>query len=179
MQHDAPNPGFTPITPTASMSAERHGARAKCLQRLIRLDLPVPHTVALDFDAVRAIAAGQMPDLDALLAEFPETTLLTVRPSSQSPDWGGPGAFLNVGMNDARRDELADRLGADTADAIYARFIEEYASEVERLDADLFEDLRRSDNAVSAMKAEFEAEAERDFPQDRAEQLSQILKTMA
>ena len=59
---------LTLITPTAAMSADVHGGRAKCLQRLIRLDMPVPTTVALSFGAVQDIAYGQMPDMDALLA---------------------------------------------------------------------------------------------------------------
>ncbi len=42
-------PGFTPVTPTADIRVERHGNRAKCLQRLIRMDLPVPQTVAIPF----------------------------------------------------------------------------------------------------------------------------------
>ena len=52
---------LTLITPTAAMSADVHGGRAKCLQRLVRLDLPVPKTVALRFETVRAIAGGRMP----------------------------------------------------------------------------------------------------------------------
>ena len=35
------------VTKTAQMAANVHGGRAKCLQRLIRLDMPVPTTVAL------------------------------------------------------------------------------------------------------------------------------------
>ena len=62
MQKHADFAEFTEITPTASIAVQRHGWRAKCLQRLIRLDLPVPRTVALPFETVRAIAAGQMPD---------------------------------------------------------------------------------------------------------------------
>ena len=67
MQQRVKIPGFTTITPTAPMSADRHGARAKCLQRLIRLDMPVPPTVALSFDEVNAIASGNLPDLGKLV----------------------------------------------------------------------------------------------------------------
>jgi pyruvate,orthophosphate dikinase len=38
-----------------------HGGRAKCLQRLVRLDLPVPRTVALPFETVHGIAGGDCP----------------------------------------------------------------------------------------------------------------------
>ncbi len=85
--------GFTEITPTAEIETSRHGGRAKCLQRLIRLDMPVPRTVALDFDAVHGVSAGDLPDLDSMLALFGSDPLVSVRPSSEDPDWGGRGPF--------------------------------------------------------------------------------------
>ena len=98
---------YSEITVSASITLRSHGWRAKCLQRLIRLDLPVPRTVALSFDAVRAIAAaGRRPDLRALITRFDPTQLLSVRPSAGNPDWGGPGAILNIGMNDARHAQI-------------------------------------------------------------------------
>ena len=60
------DPNVTFITPTAPMSPATHGGRAKCLQRLVRLDLPVPKTVALSFDAVHRIAEGTLPDVAAI-----------------------------------------------------------------------------------------------------------------
>ena len=38
---------FAEITPSAVIKTATHGWRAKCLQRLVRLDLPVPKTVSL------------------------------------------------------------------------------------------------------------------------------------
>ena len=90
------------ITPTAKIAAPTHGGRAKCLQRLVRLDLPVPKTVALSFDAIKGIVSGKMPDLVDILSNFDASDTLCVRPSSESTDWGGPGAVLNIGMNDER-----------------------------------------------------------------------------
>ena len=114
---------ITLITPTAAMAPDVHGGRAKCLQRLVRLDMPVPLTVALSFKAVHDIAIGQMPDMDALIAPFGENPLLSVRPSSQGPDWGGPSAILNVGMNDVRHAIMVDDLGEAAATALYLRFV--------------------------------------------------------
>jgi len=57
------NPHTTLITATAPVSPDTHGGRTKCLQRLVRLDLPVPRTVGLSFDAVHKIARGEMPDM--------------------------------------------------------------------------------------------------------------------
>ncbi|MEO1641149.1 MAG: pyruvate, phosphate dikinase, partial [Pseudomonadota bacterium] len=100
MQQQTTYAPVTLITPTAPMKASVHGGRVKCLQRLVRLDMPVPVTMALSFDAVREAGRGSLPDLNAILAPFGDAPLLSVRPSSQDPDWGGPGAILNVGMND-------------------------------------------------------------------------------
>jgi hypothetical protein len=61
---------ITLVTPTAAMSAEAYGGRAKCLQRLVRLDLPVPRTVALSFKAVHEIASGIPADVNAILGYF-------------------------------------------------------------------------------------------------------------
>lgn len=168
------------ITPNAPIAAESHGGRAKCLQRLVRLDLPVPRTVALSFDAVQSIAEGQMPDLAAVLGEFPEDALLCVRPSSEDPDWGGPGAVLNVGMNDARYVDLCDSLGAPAAAALYLRFVQSYAVHVARLDPDVFDETGDDGpEALSGILQAYEAETDEVFPQDRGEQLAAVLRSMA
>ena len=98
-------PDFAEITPTARIQTQAHGWRAKCLQRLVRLDLPVPETVALPAATVRAIAAGHAVDVQAILAHFGEDRLISVRPSPVNPDWGGPATIQNIGMNAARHAE--------------------------------------------------------------------------
>jgi len=114
----------TLITAEAGMSPLVHGGRAKCLQRLIRLGMPVPTTVALSFAAVGDIARGQLPDMAGILSHFDAAPLLSVRPSSLDPDWGGPGAILNIGLNDARHRALASEIGEDAATALYLRFVQ-------------------------------------------------------
>ena len=94
---------ITLITPDAPIRTDTHGGRAKCLQRLARLGLPVPPTVALSFASVQRIAAGDMPDIRGLLSQLDDNALLCVRPSSEHGDWGGPRAVLNIGMSDAMR----------------------------------------------------------------------------
>ena len=79
MQNDliyAPVVLVTKITP---MTATTYGGRAKCAQRLIRLDMPVPTTVALSFAAVHQIATGNAIDLDLVLPHFEAAPLLSVR----------------------------------------------------------------------------------------------------
>ena len=84
------NPDTTLVTPDAPIKIQTHGGRAKCLQRLVRLDLPVPRTLALSFSAVHRIAQGHLPDIDRIVGVFDANLLLCVRPSSEDPDWGGP-----------------------------------------------------------------------------------------
>ncbi|WP_300056292.1 putative PEP-binding protein [uncultured Roseobacter sp.] len=174
------NPHTTLVTSTAPIANETHGGRAKCLQRLVRLELPVPRTVALSFDAVQRIARGEMPDVAAIISQFPDEALLCVRPSSEDPDWGGPGAVLNIGMNEARFEALSAHLGAEAARAIYTRFVENYAVDVARLDPDVFDAVQADgpDGLAEALRA-YEAELEEPFPSERADQLSAVLKSMA
>ncbi len=178
MQHNDPN--ITLITPDAPMSAASHGGRAKCLQRLVRLDLPVPKTVALSFDAVHGIASGKLPDTRALLAPFGDAPLLCVRPSSEDPDWGGPGSILNIGMNDARFVDMCEQLGQVAATAAYLRFVQQYAMHVARLDPDVFDDITlEGPDALSEALRAYEDETEEKFPQDPAVQLAEVLRSMA
>lgn len=174
------NPHTTLITQDAPLAASTHGGRAKCLQRLVRLNMPVPRTVALSFDAVHRIAADDMPDIVAIIEQFVPDTLLCVRPSSEDPDWGGPGAVLNVGMNDARYAELCESLGREAAAALYLRFVQSYSFHVARLDPDMFDDVA-GDGAQGLRDTlhAYEAETEERFPQDPAEQLAAVLRSMA
>ena len=174
------NPHTTLITADAPVATATHGGRAKCLQRLVRLDLPVPPTVALSFSAVHGIAEGDLPDIKRIVECFPAGTLLCVRPSSEDPDWGGPGAILNVGMNDARLKELTETMGEDAAAALYLRFVQAYALHVARLDADLFDDIDGDGpDALARALDTYEDEAEEPFPQDPGEQLAGVLRSMA
>jgi len=168
------------VTKTAPMAARVHGGRAKCLQRLIRLDMPVPTTVALSFDAVRAIASGHAVDTPQILRHFDAAPLLSVRPSSMDPDWGGPGAVLNIGMNDAKHAELCATIGEAAATRNYMRYIQTFAVEVARLDPEEFYlPDQPSADALRAMLNTYETEMDAAFPQDVGEQLGEVLRSMA
>lgn len=162
------------------MVASVHGGRAKCLQRLVRMGMPVPATVALSFDAVHDAALGNLPDMVALLAPFGDQPLVSVRPSSEDPDWGGPGAILNIGMNDARHAVMVQHMGERAATALYLRFIQSYAIHVARLDPDEFY-LPDVPNPASlkAMLDTYEVETDEPFPQDPGVQLAEVLRSMA
>ncbi|APX11107.1 pyruvate, phosphate dikinase [Tateyamaria omphalii] len=174
------NPNTTLVTPDAPIANDTHGGRAKCLQRLKRLDLPVPTTVALSFSAVHDIANGHLPDIRAILDQFPDDALLCVRPSSEDPDWGGPSAILNIGMNDTRFETLCGTLGVDAVSALYNRFVQSYAIHVDRLDPDMFDDVTgEGPQALLQTLEAYERETETPFPATRAEQLAGVLKSMA
>lgn len=162
------------------MTADVYGGRAKCAQRLLRLDMPIPTTVALSFDAVHEIATGAFIDLSNVLPHFPEGHLLSVRPSTARPDWGGPSAILNIGMNDANFDRLQEDLGEEAAASLYLRFINAYATHVARLDPDAFDDPEdpTADDVALALVA-YEDEADEAFPQDIETQLASVLRSMA
>lgn len=172
--------GFTLITQEALIETEHHGERAKCLQRLIRLGMPVPPTMALDFQAVRALLAGQMPDLGAVLTTLGKDALLSVRPSSQDSGWGGPSALLNIGMCDAAHARLCVSHGEAAANALYSRFIQSYSIHVARLDADVYSHLGPASAGTLAAALEiYEDECDAPFPQDVAVQLAEVLRSMA
>ena len=174
------NPHTTLVTATAPIKNQTHGGRAKCLQRLVRLDLPVPCTVALSFDAVQKIAKGQMPDVAAVVAAMPAGALMCVRPSSQDPDWGGPGAVLNIGINNTRFEELVESIGEEAAALLSTRFVQSYAVNVARLDPDMFDDVSGDGRSALAQSLHaYEVETEEEFPQDTAVQLTAVLRSMA
>jgi len=168
------------ITPTAKISTPTHGGRAKCLQRLVRLDLPVPKTVALSFAAIKEIVSGKMPNLANIISNFNPEDTLCVRPSSESIDWGGPGAVLNIGMNDERCSHLSKNIGKKAASELYFRFIQAYSVSVARLDPDVFDHITGTNgNSVSAALAAYKEEMEDSFPQSIEHQLSEVLRSMA
>jgi pyruvate,orthophosphate dikinase len=168
------------ISNTTLMTSAAYGGRAKCAQRLIRLEMPVPTTVAFSFLAVYEIATGNAIDPDLVLPHFDKNPLLSVRPSSGSPDWGGPGAILNIGMNDQKFRMLSETLGETPAALLYLRFINVYATHVARLDSDAFKDPESptTKDVENALRI-YADEAAEPFPQGVDEQLVSVLRSMA
>lgn len=171
-------PDLTEITSTAAIDRARHGWRAKCLQRLVRIDLPVPHSFAIPASTVSAIAAGHRiaaADLDRVFAE--SNGLVSVRPSAVMPDWGGPRTVLNVGINDDVHARLSKRIGRDNADAIYLNFVQSYAINIARLDPEMFS--QDGPDALAKALRLYEDELEEPFPQNPAVQLAEVLRSMS
>lgn len=172
------NNRLTRITPSAAIDRACHGWRAKCLQRLVRMDLPVPPSFALPASTVQAIANGQRFDYSPLQELLSEGDgLISVRPSAVNPEWGGPGTVLNVGINDATHAHLAERIGQANADAVYLSFVQSYAINIARLDPDLFSE--EGDDALSQALQHYHDEMDEPFPQDPERQLAEVLRSMA
>ncbi|NHF71805.1 putative PEP-binding protein [Paracoccus xiamenensis] len=166
------------ITSAAGVDTSVHGWRAKCLQRLVRMELPVPCSHAISARAVRAMAQGATPDTEALAALFAVGDgLVSVRPSAVKPEWGGPGTVLNVGINDVSYRRLIETRGKIAADAIYLGFVQSYAINVARLDPDMFSE--DGEGALPRALAAYQAEMDEDFPQDPVRQLTEVLRSMA
>ena len=169
-------PSFELISSTANISGNLHGVRAKCLQRLIRLGLPVPKSVALSIPFVNAIASGERIDLNGIVANFGLNPIISVRSSPLIGDWGGPSTILNIGMNRAMEQYYAKVLGEKAAKELHLKFIKSYAMEVLRLDDTLFDfDNLTPETAINA----YEQEMDEYFPQSIEAQLSEVLKSMS
>lgn len=179
MQKHDPIPEFAEITPSARIAAAEHGWRAKCLQRLVRLDLPVPKSVALPVWAVKSIASGSGLDTAAILDRFGDGPLISVRCSPENPDWGGPATILNIGLNLKRHARLCETHGQAAADALFVRFVQSYAIHVARLDPDMFEDVKTGPGALTEVLRLYELETDEPFPDDPARQLAEVLRSMA
>jgi len=167
----------TEITPSGPIDRARHGWRAKCLQRLVRMQLPVPRSFAISSETVRMIAQGRLVQPEALRDIFAGSGLVSVRPSAVMPEWGGPGTVLNVGVNDALHDRLTRLVGRENADAVYLSFVQSYAIHIARLDPDMF--TQDGPDALAEALRCYRQETDEPFPQDPAVQLSEVLRSMA
>ena len=164
------------ITPSAPISRELHGWRAKCLQRLVRMQLPVPRSFAIPADTVRMIAQGRRIQPDTLLDIFAGSGLSACA-LGRDAGMGRARTVLNVGINDALHARLAEVIGRDNADAVYLSFVQSYAIHIARLDPDLF--TQDGPDALAASLRHYQDEMDQPFPQDPTEQLSEVLRSMA
>jgi pyruvate,orthophosphate dikinase len=83
-------------------------------------------------------------------------------------------------MSTARFDTLCATLGTDAASSLFTRFVQSYAIHVERLDPDMFDDVKGEGlEALQYVLQAYEIETEASFPGTRSEQLVGVLKSMA
>ena len=164
------------ITSTSNIQADMYGARAKCLQRLIRLGLPVPQSVALSVPLINSIGLGKSIDLKKIVKCFPSSPVISVRSSPVSAEWGGPSTILNIGMNNEVEKVYSGVLGSKAARELHIKFIKSFAIEVMRLDDEIFDHINITPEvAIDA----YEQEIAECFPRTIEAQLSEVLKSMS
>ena len=69
--------------------------------------------------------------------------------------------------------------GREAADALYLRFVQGYATHVARLDPDMFDSGQTTGDSLRDALRHYEREMEEPFPEDPAQQLSEVLRSMA
>ncbi len=175
--------GIQRLGKDANVDAHCFGARAARLAKLRQLGLPVPLAYGISTDVVRRIAAGQLPDITALLANFGERGIVSIRSSPVERAWGGPETLLNIGLNADIHGKLRHRLGDAAANALYARFVQEYSIHVARLDAEAFAGIGTpADGTAETLDASLQiyaAEMDEPFPQDPVQQMGHVLRSLA
>ena len=175
-------PGFTVLSAKEELTRDLYGARGRRLYFLNKMGMPVPRAAFISIPDVRLIAAGKPIDAAAILKTFGDRAIVSVRASAWHWDWGGPGTILNVGLNDDLHAKISHSRGAENAATLYLRFVLAYALNVARLDAEAFDGLPEDTDPVAALARAleiYETEMEEPFPQDPAEQLGNVIRSMA
>ncbi|MDA9293216.1 pyruvate, phosphate dikinase [Amylibacter sp.] len=172
----------------SEVPTEKYGARANAIVNLIKADLPIPKAWAFLCDSVHKFQNYEFPKFKGLNNSLNQGILVSLRASPISREWGGPETLLNIGMNWRIHGMLKKALGKAAVDALYFRFIQDFATQVARLDAEDFDILidgsvnKNNINYEKALKSAlilFEEETGNEFPQNPFDQLQQSLKSMA
>ncbi|MDB4071022.1 pyruvate, phosphate dikinase, partial [Amylibacter sp.] len=135
---------------------EKYGARANAIVNLLKADLPIPKAWSFLCESVHKFQDYEFPEIKGLKLSLNEGILVSLRASPISRDWGGPETLLNIGMNWKIHEMLKNALGKNTVDALYFRFIQDFATQVARLDAEDFDvllDVSLSNDVIDYGKA--------------------------
>ncbi len=165
-----------------------YGARAATVVNLMQSDMPIPQGWAFSCDTVAKFHRSEFPKEWPVADALQKGRLFSLRASPIEREWGGPETLLNLGMNWDTHKALCEPLGKSAADALYFRFVQDYATQVARLDSEDFDaliDKSMSANgvdyghALEMSLALFEQETDVAFPQDGTTQLRKALRSMA
>lgn len=172
----------------ADVPASIYGARAASVVNLMRAELPIPPGWAFSTETVAKFQGSEFPETWPVGTAFDNGRLVSLRASAPERSWGGPETLLNIGMNWETHALLVKPMGKDSADALYFRFVQDFATQVARLDSEDFDDIiddSKIDGVVDYGKALdaslrlFEQETDEPFPQDGSDQLRQALRSLA
>lgn len=176
------------LSADADCPASVYGARAVGICNLMRAGLPVPNGWVFALETVRGFSRHKFPDPLPMAEHLTMGRLFSVRASAVERDWGGPESLLNIGMTPDVRDMLIKPLGQAGADRLFFRFVQDFAVQVARMDAEDFEDILSectkdgvADYHTALIRAFdlYEDDMDDAFPFDPAEQLRQALRSMA
>jgi pyruvate,orthophosphate dikinase len=151
-------------------------------------ELPIPTGWAFSTETVAKFQRSEFPDAWPIQAAFDAGRLVSLRASAPDRDWGGPETLLNIGMNWQSHALLVKPMGKAAVDALYFRFVQEFATQVARLDSEDFDDIvddSKGDSgvdyalALQSSLALYEQETDEPFPQDGSDQLRQALRSLA
>ena len=123
----------------SEVPTEKYGARANAIVNLMKADLPIPKAWAFLCDSVHKFQNYEFPKFKGLNNSLNQGILVSLRASPISREWGGPETLLNIGMNWRIHGMLKKALGKAAVDALYFRFIQDFATQVARLDAEDFD----------------------------------------
>ncbi len=172
----------------ADVPVDVYGARAAAVVKLMSAKLPTPAGWAFSTETVAKFQRSVFPHDWPIETAFKAGKLVSLRASAPERSWGGPETLLNIGMNWRCHEMLCKPLGKPVADALYFRFVQDFATKVARLDSEDFDDIidqSMTDDAVDYARALklalklFEMETDEPFPQEGSDQLRQAVRSMA
>ena len=181
-------PDCVKLCANADVPASVYGERASAIVQLLQAELPIPNAWVFSAEIVRKFARADFPDSWPVSETLKKGMLVSLRASPIDRDWGGPETILNIGMNDDRHKQLMPSMGKNAVDAFYLHFVQNFGTNVARLDVEDFEQIEeRATNATGVDYAAalehslafYEAEMDTPFPQDPETQLRQALRTIS
>ena len=172
----------------ADVPASIYGARAATVVDMMQSDLPIPQGWAFTCETVAKFQRSEFPKEWPLAEALKMGRLVSLRASPIERDWGGPETLLNMGMNWDTHAKLCKPLGKSATDALYFRFVQDFATQVARLDSEDFDELLDKSSgpdgidyahALEMSLSLYEQETDDAFPQDGLVQLRKAMRSMA
>ena len=172
----------------ADVPASVYGARAAAVVHLMQSELPIPAGWAFSCETVAKFQRSEYPTDWPVREALDKGRLVSLRASPVERDWGGPETLLNVGMNWVAHGRLCKPLGKSATDALYFRFVQDFATQVARLDSEDFDEIADKSmgpdgidygHALELSLNLYEQETDEPFPQDSLSQMRKALRSMA
>ena len=126
-----------PISSGIDICQKKFGEKAFILSNLGKIGYPVVDGFFVSSDILKQIDRGRESP------EFPNNFLengpFCLRSSPNSKELAGPEAFLYLGLNREKADELSKKIGKKFSNLLYINHIKNFGIRVFDLEADFFE----------------------------------------